>query len=351
MFLGIDVGQGTTDILLWDRKTSLENAIQLVIPSASSRLAQRIRSTNGDVYCHGRVMGGIPLVKAIKEKVKTGSRVYMTEEAAMSIRYHLDFVEDIGVEILLSEQSLPEKVNSFTTSDFDFPWLLKVLDEALGKTPVINHVGLAVQDHGLHEKNKLARETRLNFYQERLEKSRKLIDLGFRGDIPERFPRLKAARFEKEKWFPKAKHFIIDTSPVAVIGALQDQIVIPKNSGPKTVINFGNGHTLACIISGIDEVIALFEHHTGRINQPEKLDCYLDEFFAGKLTSKEVIKDHGHGTYYLEDVPEGVTEMIIAIGPKRDIGKESKYKMVFANPGGSMMMAGPIAMAKALEEG
>ncbi|MFW9997710.1 MAG: DUF1786 family protein [Candidatus Odinarchaeota archaeon] len=351
MFLGIDTGQGTTDILLWDQQSPLENALQFVIPSASSRLARRISSTDGDIYCHGNVMGGIPLVKVLKEKIQAGSQVFMTKEAAMSIRYHPDFVEAIGIKILEPETPPPENVTSFITGDFDFPWLLGVFEEALGEKPAIDQVGLAVQDHGLHEKTRLARETRLEFYKERLLESKNLLNLGFREGIPSRFPRLRAAWLEKEKALPNTKHFIIDTSPAAIIGALQDeQILQEQNNVPKTVINFGNGHTLVCIISASNEVIALFEHHTGRIKQPGKFDSYLKEFFTGKLSSKKVIEDHGHGVYYLGSVPSESSENIVAIGPNRSLGKESAYEMVYANPGGSMMMAGPIAMAKALEE-
>ncbi|MFX0095227.1 MAG: DUF1786 family protein [Candidatus Hodarchaeota archaeon] len=351
MFLGIDVGQGTTDLLLWDHETSIENALQFVFPSATSRMAQQIRLTRGDVFCHGKIMGGGPLVAALKEKIQTGARVYMTSEAAMSIRYHLEFVEDLGIQILGSETSPPTNVTSFITGDFNFPWLLEVFQKALGEVPVIDQVGLAVQDHGHHEKSQLARETRLQFYKERLQQSGNLYNLGFRGEVPNRFPRLRASWLEKEKWFPKADHYIIDTSPIAILGALQDKTVLSEAQGiPKIVINFGNGHTLVCALSSDDKVIALFEHHTGIIKKPEKFDLYLAEFLAGNLKSKDVIQDRGHGSYYLEPIPQKASDMIIAIGPRRSIGKNSQFQMVFANPGGSMMMAGPIAMAKALRE-
>ncbi|MFX1255375.1 MAG: DUF1786 family protein [Promethearchaeota archaeon] len=349
MFLGIDVGYGTMDVLLWDQKSSIENALQLVIPSAASRLAREIRSTKGDVYCHGTIMGGSPLVGALKEKIKAGASVYMTKEAAMSIRYHPEFVEDLGIQILKDETSPPKNARSYLTSDFNFPWLLKVLQEALGEKPSIKQIGLAVQDHGYHEKDQLARETRLEFYKERLRQSRNLYDLGFRGEVPVRFPRLRAAWLEKEKWFSRAQHYVIDTSPVAILGALEDEAIASETREvPKTVINFGNGHTLVCAISGENKLIALFEHHTGRIKEIEKFDHYLEEFLTGTLNSKAVVEDGGHGSYYLKSIPQKTADTIIAIGPRRSIGKESRYRMIFASPGGSMMMAGPIAMAKAL---
>ncbi|MHA2244978.1 MAG: DUF1786 family protein [Candidatus Hodarchaeales archaeon] len=349
MILGIDVGQGTTDILLWDPSDSFENAIQLIIPSASKRLAQKVQTLEGDIYCHGTVMGGIPLVKALKEKIKSGSTVYMTTEAALSIRYHLSFVRDLGIKILKPDDPVPVNTTSITTGDFRFKWLLDLFRDILGYVPHIEGVGLAVQDHGLHKETELAREMRLQFYKEKLTQFDKLSHLGFRTSVPNRFPRLQAALKEKERWFPQSKHYIIDTSPIAILGALQDKEVKAKMQGqPKTVINFGNGHTLVCVLDEDNKVSALFEHHTNRINQITKFDGYLEKFFDGVLGSQTVIDDLGHGSYYLRSIPSEARKNLIAIGPRRSIGKQSQFPIMFSNPGGSMMMAGPIALIKSL---
>lgn len=349
MILGIDVGQGTTDILLWDPSDSFENALQLVIPSASKRLAQKVQTLEGDIYCHGTVMGGIPLVKALKEKIKSGSTVYMTTEAALSIRYHMNFVRDLGVKILDPNDPVPLNTTSITTGDFRFKWLLDIFRDVLGEVPHIEGVGLAVQDHGLHKETELARETRLQFYIEKLTQLNELSHLGFRDSVPNRFPRLQAALKEKEKWLPQSRHYIIDTSPIAILGALQDEVIRTKMQGqPKTVINFGNGHTLVCVLDENNTVSALFEHHTNRISQIAKFDRYLEEFFDGVLDSQKVIDDLGHGSYYLRPIPSDASKNLIAIGPRRSIGKQSQFPIIFSNPRGSMMMAGPIALIKSL---
>ncbi|MHA1975853.1 MAG: DUF1786 family protein [Candidatus Hodarchaeales archaeon] len=351
MFLGIDVGQGTTDIFLWDPDQPLENSIQLVIPSASNRLAQEIDNEEGDIFCHGAIMGGIPLVKALKNKIRTGSRVYMTPESAMSIRYHLDFVTDLGISIVNSSQEVPIEVKKIRTTDFRFEWIFKFLQDALGCDPEINGVGIAVQDHGMHKKEEYARETRLQFYKEQLDQSPNLRSLGFKKSVPDRFPRLKAALKEKNRFFPAAEHYITDTSPIAILGALyDDEISYRFLNEAKTVINYGNGHTLVCVLDAKNNVVAFFEHHTGRIKDPKKFDNYLDELFEERLDSKAVLDDLGHGSYYLNAIPTSASENIIAIGPQRNLGKASKFQISFANPGGSMMMAGPIALVKAFVE-
>jgi len=351
MFLGIDVGQGTTDILLWDPEHSLENSMQLVIPSASKRLAQEVELIEGDIFCHGAIMGGIPLVKALKNKIKAGSKVYMTPESAMSIRYHLDFIRDLGISIVDSSQEVPLDTKKIRTTDFRFDWILEFIQNAIGYDPEINGIGIAVQDHGLHKKEEYARETRLQFYKEQLDQSPNLKNLAFRKSVPDRFPRLQAALKEKNRFFPDAEHYITDTSPIAILGALyDDEIRLKVQNKAKTVINFGNGHTLVCVLDAQDNVVAFFEHHTGRIKDPKKFDNYLDELFEERLDSKAVLDDLGHGSYYLNSIPLSATENIIAIGPQRNLGKSSKYKISFANPGGSMMMAGPIALVKSFVE-
>ncbi|MHA1973706.1 MAG: DUF1786 family protein [Candidatus Hodarchaeales archaeon] len=351
MLLGIDVGQGTTDILLWDPSEPIENAIQLIIPSASKRLARQINAFNDNVYCQGNVMGGSPLVSALKRKIQNGKKVYMTKNSAMSIRYQQKFVEDLGIQILGPEDPVPRGTRSFLTGDLDFKWLIGLFEELLGTKPIIDKIGLAMQDHGLHEVGKLARDTRMAFYRETLKKSRNLKDLGFRGKIPDRFPRLQAALHEKRTWFPEVQHFVIDSSPVAIMGALLDERVEEQMYGKaKTVINFGNGHTLVCALDTEDRVLGLFEHHTGRIKETEKFDAYLSQFLQGKLDSKEVVDDQGHGSFYLGEIPDEASENIAVIGPRRSIAKNSKFKMLFATPGGSMMMAGPIALVKVLHQ-
>lgn len=347
MYLGIDVGQGTSDIILWDPNQSIEAALQLVIPSASNRLARKIELMEGDIFCHGTVMGGIPLVKALKSKINAGSQVFMTPESAMSIRYHLDFVKDMGISIVNSSKEVPPDANTISTTDFRFDWIIRLLTDVLGYKPTINGIGLAVQDHGLHKKEEYARETRLQFYKEKLVHSPDLRQLGFRKAIPERFPRLRAALNEKSKWFPNIDHYITDTSPIAILGALYDDEIRDRVSGQaKTVINYGNGHTLVCVLDENDSVVAFFEHHTGRIKNPKKFDNYLDDLFKEKLDSEVILDDLGHGSYYLNSIPSSAMKNIIIIGPQRNLGKNSKFKMLYANPGGSMMMAGPIALVK-----
>ncbi|MHA2289501.1 MAG: DUF1786 family protein [Promethearchaeota archaeon] len=351
MFLGIDVGQGTTDIILWNPDQPLENSIQLVIPSASKRLAQEVENVEGDIFCHGAIMGGIPLVNALKNKIRSGSSVYMTPESAMSIRYHLDFVTDLGISIVNSSQEVPIDVKKIRTTDFKFDWILEFLQDALGCDPDIKGVGIAVQDHGIHKKEEYARETRLKFYKEQLGQSPNLRSLGFRKSIPDRFPRLLAAFKEKNKIFPSAEHYIIDTSPIAILGALyDDELTNRVQNHAKTVINFGNGHTLVCVLDAKNYVIAFFEHHTGRIKDPKKFDDYLDRLFEERLDSKAVLDDLGHGSYYLNAIPSSASKNIFAIGPQRNLGKSSKFDISFANPGGSMMMAGPIALVKSFVE-
>ncbi|HYK97075.1 MAG TPA: hypothetical protein VEU77_01655, partial [Candidatus Acidoferrales bacterium] len=59
--LAIDIGAGTMDVLLQDPSQPMENAVQLVLPSATAIIGRRIERARRDgrpVFLHGNLMGG-----------------------------------------------------------------------------------------------------------------------------------------------------------------------------------------------------------------------------------------------------------------------------------------------------
>src|SRR5207244_12429251 len=83
--LAIDIGAGTMDVLLYDPAQSWENAVQLVLPSATAIAGKRIaaaREAGRDVFLHGNLMGGSPTTNAVWRHLEAGLRVYATERAA-----------------------------------------------------------------------------------------------------------------------------------------------------------------------------------------------------------------------------------------------------------------------------
>jgi len=149
--LAIDVGAGTQDILLWEAGRPMENNIKLVLPSWTTVLARRVRQATQEgrpILLTGNLMGGGPIVSAMKRHLRAGYPVYATPRAALTIRDDLGQVRDRGYTILPEEEEPPTKENllRLRTRDVD----LDVLADALAPFDlnVPDVVAVAVQDHG-----------------------------------------------------------------------------------------------------------------------------------------------------------------------------------------------------------
>ena len=136
----------------------------------------------------------------------------------------------------------------------------------------------------------------------------------------------------------------MDTSPDAILVCLMDSSI--KIIDPLLVVNLGNGHTMAAIISKGD-VNAVLEHHTRLLNS-EKLKNILEDFVDGKISNEQIFNDNGHGMFYLKD-PLGFSsiEKIVVTGPNRNILSKTDIPVHFATPGGDVMMTGPIGLVEA----
>src|SRR5256885_14766286 len=100
--LAIDIGAGTMDVLLYDPTQPWENAVQLVLPSATAIAGNRIaaaREARRDVFLHGNLMGGYHTTNAVWRHLEAGLRVYATERAAGTVHDDLDLLRKKGVHI------------------------------------------------------------------------------------------------------------------------------------------------------------------------------------------------------------------------------------------------------------
>ena len=98
--LSIDVGSGTQDIMLYDSDESIENSSKMVLPSPTRIIAERIRKHKNNLFLSGETMGGGSVNTAIKNHLKKGIRVIMTEDAARTINDNLNLVKSLGVHIV-----------------------------------------------------------------------------------------------------------------------------------------------------------------------------------------------------------------------------------------------------------
>src|SRR5438270_11132439 len=91
--LAIDIGAGTMDVLLHDPSQPMENAVQLVLPSATSIIGRRIESARRagrPVLLHGNLMGGYHTTNAVWRHLHAGLAVSATERAARTIHADLE---------------------------------------------------------------------------------------------------------------------------------------------------------------------------------------------------------------------------------------------------------------------
>jgi uncharacterized protein (DUF1786 family) len=167
------------------------------------------------------------------------------------------------------------------------------------------------------------------------------------GEIPEIFPRMTSAVKRLEEQFDCENILVMDTAPAAIAGCLADRKAAGKTGGNLLLINAGNGHTLACLMSA-GRVVALLEHHTKRL-EPAAFASYLEAFCAGRARDDDPYMASGHGLFYLDEPPGmEALDLIAVTGPNRELLEGTGMEIYYPTPGGDMMMTGPMGLVKAL---
>src|SRR5882672_10722108 len=100
--LAIDIGAGTMDTLVYDPEQPLENAVQLILPSATALAGRKIaavREQGKPVFLHGNLMGGYHTTNAVWAHLQAGLKVYATEVAARTVHDDLDLLSARGIVV------------------------------------------------------------------------------------------------------------------------------------------------------------------------------------------------------------------------------------------------------------
>lgn len=336
--LAVDIGAGTQDILLYEAGKPVENCAKMVLPSQTSIMAGRIaRATAGgkDIFLAGHLMGGGPLVRALKQHLSAGLNVYALPSAAKTIRDDLREVEAMGVKIVMERPA--SDCLELTLRDLDLESIQKAL--AFFDVPIPEVVAVAVQDHG-EAIGRSNRKFRFEHWERFLEAGGRLDGLIYGENVPPYLTRMLAVREDA----PGA--FVMDTGAAAIRGALLDPVVGAHRENGVLVLNVGNQHVLAAVVKG-ERIWGIFEHHTGLMNQ-EKLKDYMHRFVRGKVTNDEVYDDGGHGCAIVPGAPAPECFSLTAVtGPRRHIAADLGY---FAVPYGDMMLSGSFGLVAAVSE-
>src|SRR5512136_1911832 len=249
--LAIDVGAGTQDILLYRESIPLEGSAKMILPSPTIIVARRIdeaRARGKDVFLEGPTMGGGSLTEAVMRHLDAELKVFASYSAAATINDDLDKVANMGVSI---QEEMPLGAQKISTGDLDIPALKCAFE--LFELDLPNHVAVAVQDHGFSPKRS-NRIVRFEHMAEAIRSGGRIERFAFR-EPPLAMTRMKAVKDYVARMGHTA--LLMDTGPAAIFGAATD----PHFIDPGLIINFGNGHTVAAIVSD-GRITALFEHHT-----------------------------------------------------------------------------------------
>ncbi len=267
--LAIDVGAGTSDILLTRPGQPLENAVKLVVPSATQVTGARIAAATArgqTVVFRGPVMGGGAVTMAMKAHLAAGHAFVTTESAAASFADDLDKVRALGARVVGEGAAdevlrrLPDGAAAEVASgDLDAAALTGAL-RLLGAEPTFSAVAVAVQDHG-YAPDGSNRVLRFSLWERAVTERRLIGDLFYDTvAVPPALTRLRTAADGAAALAGAAPALVADTGPAALYGALPDGI------DDAVLVNIGNGHTV-CLLAREGRVAGVFEHHTSCLDR------------------------------------------------------------------------------------
>jgi uncharacterized protein (DUF1786 family) len=340
--LCVDIGFGTQDVLFIDTSQTVENAIQLVLPSPTALVAKKIKSAtarNESLLLTGETMGGGACTQALKEHMKKGCTAYAVPAAALSFSDDLGEVDSWGVKLISPDEAIRLKADTTVRlGDID----LEAFQNALSQWDIQldpDVVAVAVLDHGIAPHGESQRLSRFRHLESLIKNNNSLEDLIFTSTgLPDYFTRMQAVVRSLKNTAPLV---LMDTGAAAVLGASLDRVVAAYPH--RLVVNLGNSHAIAFLLNE-SRILGLFEHHTRQLSLP-RLEILLEKLTSGKLSLMEVWEDGGHGSLVLE---RGETPFLVATGPRRSLLIPSRLNACLAAPFGNMMLAGCFGLVKAV---
>lgn len=332
--LAIDVGAGTQDIMFYDSEQPIENSVKMVLPSPTRIFAEKIRKHRNDLFLSGETMGGGSINKAIKNHLKKGYRVLMTENAARTVRDDFDRVRSLGIEIIPPGEKHPE-ISRIELKDVDLEAFREVFDRFDVELD-FDYVGVAVQDHGFSE-GMGDRNFRFSKIKEKLDVPLPPEEFAYFNNAPDYFTRMNGVLRTLKGY----NVVLMDSKFASICGAACDEQV--KDLNNFIALDIGNGHTLAASFQD-GKICGVFEHHTGMLT-PAKINKFVKELALGTLRHEQIHEDGGHGAWVAE--PIGDFQRLVATGPRRGILKDTDFKVHNATPAGDVMMAGPSGLIRA----
>jgi uncharacterized protein (DUF1786 family) len=344
--LAIDVGTGTQDVLLFDSREPVENALQMIMPSPTQIAAGRIRrATEGRraVVLQGQIAGGGPCHWALEHHLRAGLPAFATPQAATTFDDDLNAVEAMGVTLVSENEARRQEGEHIELRDLDLP-AIKEAFAAFDVETDVDGLALGCLDHGAAPSGYSDRLFRFDHLRRVVEGRNDLRAFGFRQEeLPDYLTRAEALLALAGNEAPAV---FMDTGAAAALGAVQDPIVADHEE--RVLLNLGNMHTLAFHLRGTS-IQSLYEHHTGEVTS-EQLEDFTERLIAGTLSHEDVFGSKGHGVYYASGSSAGENPFVAVTGPQRRKLQGSRLGPYFAAPHGDMMVAGCFGLVWAFAE-
>jgi uncharacterized protein (DUF1786 family) len=344
--LATDVGTGTQDILLFDSRQPVENALQLIMPSPTKIAEGRIRratKAKRPVLVTGVIAGGGPCHWALEDHLRAGLAAYATPEAAATFDDDLERVREMGVTIVSEDEEGAFDADHVPLRDLDLEAIRTAL-AAFDVSGEFDGLALGCLDHGASPPG----------YSDRLFRFDHLRNVaGARNDLrafaylPDDLPEyLTRARTLVDSTDDTAPIVFMDTGPAAALGALQDPAVGGRDE--QCVLNLGNMHALAFHLQGT-RIVSLYEHHTGEVTAGQ-IEDFTERLLSGSLPHEDVFSSKGHGVYYAGEKDGSKAQIVAVTGPQRAKISGSRLDPYFAVPHGDMMVSGCYGLLWAFAE-
>lgn len=342
--LAMDIGTGTKDVMHFSAHHTLENNVKMVVPTPALVMADRLEHHEGDLRISGYTMGGGYLAKVLKRHRANGSRVVMEEMPAFTVRNNLEEIEAAGIEIV---ERIEDPTHTF--DEIELPLYYDLLGRFGIDTDKIRIIGISAQDHGFNTSEESSRRNRFRYFLDHLAGDPSPRALIFTDtDLPDVFGRLFSGARCVKHFDHTLRAVLIDTSFSAILGCGLDPRVAALR-GPVLYINYGNGHTMACIMNGT-RILSFFEHHTRILKtKPEAMGGFMKRLAEGTLSTDEVFDDDGNGCVTFEPIAYSKLAGVVVTGPQRHLIEQSGLgPFVEAAPGGDMMMTGPLGLLRGI---
>lgn len=361
--LAVDVGTGTQDILLFESGKAIENCFQMVMPSPTVIVAERIKRATErglPLVLTGVTMGGGPSHWAARDHALAGYPVAVTPDAGRTFDDDLREVEKMGFEIIdeteANSRLRQPGIVHVILQDFDATAIITAL-QAFDVDARVDALAIAAFDHGAAPPGVSDRRFRFDFIARAVQRDPTPGAFAYLAlETPPELTRLRAILTGAERYrdrsgsAPDISLLLMDTGSAAALGSLEDPLV--RQQRESILCNIGNFHTLAFhLVDG--NITGIFEHHTGEITRAQ-LEDMLVKLARGTLTNDEVFNTSGHGALILAQHPYDSREdrfpFLSVTGPRRALLRGSLLQPYKATPHGDMMIAGCFGLLRALAD-